>query len=307
MPSSLVDMSGIHPDQVLQILGLRAVTNADAPTGGMSGSTLTRAVTADDEPVIVKVSALDSDAARDQARRELAVYTTIAPEHALPTPRLIAHYRAAGWMAIAVTRHDPAPPAPEWSADDWGAFARMLGRIHRDVHPVPNLFQPRSSVAVDPQQGLEAFAERLWHGPGDLRRIRTVLDDLRLLEEAAGFGAVSFVHGDCHIGNVLHTADRRPMLVDWQSARTGPPAADLAFAFTRAVPTGASIPREHVIAVYCDEAGADVAQTDRQITAHQILTLVRQYPEFASFLGPAEVSHLRVELDQLLGRWRNPG
>ena len=304
MPISLAAMSAIPPDQVLRILGLHAAGRADAPTGGMSGSTLTRAVTDDGEPVIVKMSGFDSGAARDQAHRELAVYTEIAPEHAIPTPRLIAYHRATTWIAIALACHDPAPPAPEWNADDWSAFARALARLHRDVHPVPTIFHRKHSTPTDPQGGLKSFAERLWHGPGDPERIRMVLDDLPLLEEVASCRPVSFVHGDCHIGNVL-TADRQFVLVDWQSARVGPSAADLAFTFTRAVPTGAAIPRDNAVAAYCDEAGVDVAQTDQQITAHQILTLVRQYPEFAGILDQAEVDRLRNGLDELLGRWRS--
>ncbi|GAA4714829.1 hypothetical protein GCM10023198_42620 [Promicromonospora umidemergens] len=304
--SSLADMSAIHPDQVLRTLGLHAADSADAPTGGMSGSTLTRAVTDDGAPVIVKVSGFNSDAARDQAYRELAVYTEIAPEQAIPTPRLIADHRATTWTAIALAWHDPAPPAPAWSADEWSVFARALGRLHRDVRRVPAIFHRKRSTPTDPQGGLKSFAERLWHGPGDPERIRTVLNDLELLEGGARSGPVSFVHGDCHIGNVL-TADRQFMLVDWQSARVGPSAADLAFTFTRAVPTGAAIPRDHTIAAYCDEVGVDVARTDQQITAHQILTLVRQYPEYAGFLDQVEVDRLRNELDELLGRWRSGG
>lgn len=273
----------------------------------MSGSALTTAVTGDGEPVIVKVSALDSDARCDQAGRELAVYTQLAPEYALPTPRLIAHYRATDWIAIAIARHDPAPAAPDWGADDWCAFARILGRIHCDVLLVPNALRQEQPVRVDSRDSLKFFAEQLWHGPGDRERIRVVLDDLDLLEKVAGQGPVSFLHGDCHLENVLHTTDRQPLLVDWQSARVGPSAADLAFAFTRAVPTGAAVPRAHAIAAYCSESGVDVARTDERITAHQILTLVRQYPEFSSFLNETEVGRLRGELDALLSRWRNRG
>ncbi|MEU4362149.1 aminoglycoside phosphotransferase family protein [Promicromonospora sp. NPDC023987] len=299
-------MSPIHPDHVLRMLGLHAADSADAPTEGMSGSTLTRAVADDGAPAIVKMSVLDSDAARDQAYRELAVYTEIAPEHAIPTPCLIAHHRTTTWIAIALARHDPAPPAPEWSAAEWSAFAKVLGGLHRDVHPVPAIFPREHSMPAEPQGGLKSFAERLWHGPGDPERIRTVLNDLEPLEEVARSGPVSFVHGDCHIGNVL-TADRQLMLVDWQSARVGPSAADLAFTFTRAVPTGAAIPRDYAIAAYCDEAGVDVARTDQRITAHQILTLVRQYPEFAGYLDQAEADLLRNEFDDLLSRWRSRG
>lgn len=307
MPSSLAGMSAPHPGQVLSTLGLRAADTDDNPSGGMSGSALTAAVTGDGEPVIVKVSALDSGVRRDQACRELAVYTQLAPRYALPTPRLIAHHRAADWIAIAIARHEPAPPAPEWGIDDWRAFAQMMGRLHRTVRQVPDALRQESPVRVGPQGNIKSFAEQLWHGPGDRERIRVALDDLVALEKAASQGPVTFLHGDCHVGNVLHTPDRQPLLVDWQSARVGPSAADLAFAFTRAVPTGAAVPRAHAIAAYCSEAGADTALTDHQITAHQILTLVCQYPEFSSFLGEKEVGRLRGELDALLSRWRNRG
>lgn len=300
-------MNALQRDQVLRTLGVRAAGTAATPAGGMSGSTLTQAFTDDGEPVIVKVTVLDSDAARDQANRELAVYTELAPVHAIPTPRLVAHHRAATWMAIALARHDPAPPAPEWAAGDWSAFAKVLGRLHRDVHPVPDfLHRRRRPVTAGPQGALQSFAERLWHGPGDAERIRTVLNELELLEEVACSRPVSFVHGDCHIGNVL-TADRQFMLVDWQSARVGPSAGDLSFAFIRAASTGADIPRDQAVAAYCEEIGLDVARTERQVTAHQLLALVRQYPDFSGFLNKAGVGRLRREFDDLLGRWGSGG
>ncbi|WP_460889311.1 aminoglycoside phosphotransferase family protein [Promicromonospora xylanilytica] len=273
----------------------------------MSGSALTRAVTRDGEPAIVKVTVLDSDTARDQAYRELAVYAQLAPVYAIPTPRLIAHHRAATWLAVALAHHDPAPAAPQWSADDWGDLARILGRLHRDVRRVPNSFRRDDEARARSHGDLKTFARRLWHGPGDAARVQWVLQDLELLEQVARSGPASFVHGDCHIGNVLRGANRQPMLVDWQSARVGPSAADLAFAFTRAVPTGAAIPRDLALSAYCDEAGVDPAQTEQQVTAHQLLTLVREYPEFSGFLSTAEVAHLREGLDRLLSRWRSRG
>ena len=183
----------------------------------------------------------------------------------------------------------------------------MLARMHREVQPVPALLQHRRPDRAVPQRELQTFAQHLWNGPGDDERTRAVLADLDQLDEVANSGPASFIHGDCHLGNALHDGSGRLLLVDWQSSAVGPSAGDLAFALTRAVPTGADIPRDRAVAAYCDESGADLAQTERRITARQILTLITQYPEFAGFLGEPEVRRLRAELDALLQRWTTRG
>lgn len=300
-------MSTYLLDQVLHTLGLHPASGEHTPSGGMSGASLVRAETAAGERVMVKVSALDTEISRDQSTRELTVYTELTSRHAIPTPRLITSHRAPAWLAIALTVHEPAPPAPQWTVSHWEELARMLARMHGEVQPVPALLQHHRPERAVPQRELQTFAQHLWNGPGDDERIRAVLADLDQLEEVANSGPASFVHGDCHPGNVLHDENGRLLLVDWQSSGVGPSAGDLAFAFTRAVPTGAEIPRDRAIAAYCEEAGVDGAQTQRRITARQILTLVTQYPEFAGFLGEPEVRRLRAELDALLQRWTTRG
>ncbi|MCG7311298.1 hypothetical protein [Brachybacterium sp. ACRRE] len=41
----------------------------------------------------------------------------------------------------------------------------------------------------------------------------------------------------------------------------------------------------------------------RRVTAHQLLILVEQYPEYAAFLAPEGVERLRRAFDVLLGEW----
>jgi aminoglycoside phosphotransferase (APT) family kinase protein len=302
-PAAPTAMSIFQLDQVLQALDLELAAGESAPEGGMSGASLARARTRAGEPVVVKFSVLDSDLSRDQAARELTVFTELAAEHGIPTPRLLASHRTASWQAIALAAHDPAPPAPQWIARDWEELGQLLGKLHSGVHPVPQQLRHRRSGNPVLRRDLPAFARQLWNGPGDDGRVQAVLADLDQLTEAAGSGPTSFVHGDCHLGNLLRDGSGRLLLVDWQSSGVGPSAGDLAFALTRAVPTGATIPRDQAIAAYCERAGVEVGPTDRRITAQQLLTLVTQYPAFAGFLGEAEVTHLRSALDMLLARW----
>lgn len=134
-----------------------------------------------------------------------------------------------------------------------------------------------------------------------------MLDARERLHDVVSNGPASFVHGDCHLGNVVLTADGKPLLVDWQSAHVGPSAADVAFALTRASAGSESIPRDLVIDTYSAAADIDPAAVHRAVTAKQLLILVEQYPEFAAFLGPDEVTGLRRAFDVLLEEWEERG
>lgn len=288
---------------VLRTLALLPDDAADGPAGGRSGARLRRARMTDGRPVVVKTSLHPGAAPPPAFDRELAVYRDLAPTHGIPTPQLRAHRRGPDWSALVLAAHAPMPPAPEWTAADWQELAILLGRLHRRMPQAPPLLHRPTDIGRQEAEAFRAGAARLWNGPGDAARIDAVLAQQDSLLAAAAEGPRSLIHGDCHTANMLRGQDGSLLLVDWQSARHGPGTEDLAFALTIALPSGAVVPREDAVRTYAEVAGLAVEAAQRQITAHQILTLLVPFPEFAVILSPDEVARMRTGLDDLLGRW----
>ncbi|MFC5272854.1 phosphotransferase family protein [Brachybacterium sacelli] len=130
---------------------------------------------------------------------------------------------------------------------------------------------------------------------------------LDLLRGVVDAGPRTLVHGDSHLGNVVRSSLGQPLLVDWQSARIGTSAGDIAFALTRAAAETGAVPRDRVIGAYSAAAGVEPDPTRRAVTAQQLLTLVEQYPEFADFLGTRDIDRLRRTFDLLLSEWADQG
>lgn len=303
--SSVGPMTVIDVDEVFSALGVIATEGAEPPEGGMSGATLLEGLTTSGAPVIVKVIGLSSPDQAAQGRRELCVYTEISRRIAIPSPRMVAAQETREWIALAVERHEPAEPAEAWTAAQWTDLASLLGLMHgtsRDVESVP---PPLDLQHRQEREGVDSFARRLWNAPEDEKRLKRVTEDITLLRAAVDGSPHSFVHGDCHPGNVVRTSPGRPLLVDWASARVGPSVGDIAFALTRAAAVADSVPRHPTIDAYSAAAGVDADRTHRAVTAHQLLVLVEQYPEFADFLAPRDVDRLRRTFDALLREWVN--
>lgn len=302
-PSSVGIMATIDVDKAFGALGVVAAAGKERPKGGMSGAMLLEAQTTSGAPVVVKVTELSNPAEAGQGRRELYVYTEISRRVAIPSPRMVAAQETGEWVAIAVERLERVEPAEAWTAAQWEDLASLLGRMHgssRDVESVPPALDLSSRHE---QGGLLLFARQLWSTPDDEDRLKRVVDDLASLRAAVDESPRSFVHGDCHLGNVVLTSAGRPLLVDWASARVGPSVGDLAFALTRAAAVADTVPRRQAIDAYTAAADVDADRTRRTVTAHQLLILVEQYPEFTDFLAPREVDRLRRTFDVLLREW----
>ncbi|OYN89352.1 phosphotransferase enzyme family protein [Parenemella sanctibonifatiensis] len=296
-------MAVIDANELFSALGLAAAEGADLPEGGMSGATLLEGLTTSGAPVIVKVIELSSPDQAGQGRRELFAYTELSRRIAIPSPRMVAAHETEDWIAIALERHEPAEPAQAWTTAQWTDLAGLLGRMHRTSRGVRSVTPPLDLQRRHERDGPDSFARRLWSAPDDENRLKRVADDLTHLRAAVDESPHSFVHGDCHLGNVVRTSTGRPLLVDWASARVGPSVGDISFALTRAAASADTVPRHPAMDAYSSAAGVDADQTRRAATAHQLLILVEQYPEFADFLAPRDVDRLRRTFDALLREW----
>lgn len=300
-------MPKIAMTEVLDALGVHADPDATPPTGGMSGSSVLGARTDHGTHVVVKLTVLATPGGSGRARRELEVYTELSLRMPLPAPRLVAAHRTDEWIAIALERHRPAPPAPEWTTAQWQGLATLLGRMHAGSRELAGPLPPVEAAHSRTGDELSGFARPLWNGEGDAARLECAVAIRDQLRDTVSSGATSFVHGDSHLGNVVLTADGKPLLVDWQSAHVGSSAGDVAFALTRAAAGTTDIPRDEVLDAYSAAAGVDLGRTHRAVTAHQLLILVEQYPAFAAYLAPDDIAALRSTFDVLLDDWRERG
>ncbi len=131
-------------------------------------------------------------------------------------------------FAVFPKRGGRAPELEDPATLEW--MGRFIGRIHA----VGALRPFRERPTLDPASfGEEPRAYLLAHGvlPADLVEVwgqvaKLALDGIRRCYDRAGdFGALR-LHGDCHPGNVLWTADG-PHFVDFDDSRMGPAMQDL--------------------------------------------------------------------------------
>jgi Ser/Thr protein kinase RdoA (MazF antagonist) len=155
-------------------------------------------------PCVVKTAAADRIAGEARILTEVAGLG-IAPrlvatgEAVLITERIVAGSRTA----------------TDWTSADAHAVGALLARVHRA--PVPDGPSPSERRAV-------WLGElRADPGPAGAETVRAAVAML----PSPGGGSPVLLHGDPWSGNVVWGP--APLLVDWEFARTGEPAEDLAY------------------------------------------------------------------------------
>ena len=164
----------------------------------------------------------EHDFTRELADREIPV---VAPMQ-FAEKTLLEH---AGFrFAVYARRGGRAPELDDPEVLEW--MGRFLGRIHAVGAIRPFTFRPALTI--------DNFGEKprnylLQHDfiPIDLREawasvIEQALSGVRACFERADAYQAIRLHGDCHGGNVLYTADG-PHFVDFDDARMGPAMQDL--------------------------------------------------------------------------------
>jgi uncharacterized protein (TIGR02172 family) len=137
----------------------------------------------------------------------------------------LVYERVEGPSMVAVVTEHPER-APE--------LAHGLAELHAAMHAQPGGDLPDASEAL--RRAIRRTGA--WVG--------SEVRDAALARLEALPAAMALVHGDLHPGNVLMTANG-PMVIDWLTAGSGPPLADVArtlFLLTGTV-LGDDIPREH--------------------------------------------------------------
>ncbi len=151
-------------------------------------------------------------AAPERVRCEAATLARLAGSGV--APRLVA----AGETTLITERITGNPRGPAgWGADDAAALGTLLARVHRT--PVPN---GDPCGAVDHAAHLARIRADCRAGP------QTTVGAAVAALPATATGPPVLLHGDPWSGNVVWSP-AGPVLVDWEYARTGEPAEDLAY------------------------------------------------------------------------------
>ena len=138
-------------------------------------------------------------------------------------------HRFAGFrFAVYPRQGGRTPELDDRATLEW--LGRFIGRIHAVGALAPFAHRPALDIATF---GDEPRDYLLAHGfvPPDLVAAyqsvsAMALDGVRRCYDRAGDVRTLRLHGDCHAGNVLWTADG-PHFVDFDDARTGPAVQDL--------------------------------------------------------------------------------
>jgi Ser/Thr protein kinase RdoA (MazF antagonist) len=158
-----------------------------------------------------------------------------ARAHGVPVPEVfdvsgadIVMARAAGPTMVDVLIRRP------WTA---GTQARLLARLHDQVHAVPAL----DWLPAPFGDGTETGAARGGDAEGDDAGDDDAAGDGGCREDAASGGAV-LLHRDLHPMNVILTSDG-PQIIDWEGAARGPAVADVAMTWVIVAFSEVPVPR----------------------------------------------------------------
>jgi thiamine kinase-like enzyme len=134
----------------------------------------------------------------------------------VPSPAAGETIEINGRRGLIYERLDGVSMLQDMNARPWMLFkhARRLAELQIEIH--------RQSIS-----GLPSYKERLHRDIRDTKHLSADLQDKLLARLAALPDGQSLCHGDYHPGNILITR-RGPVVIDWMTACTGVPAADVA-------------------------------------------------------------------------------
>jgi Ser/Thr protein kinase RdoA (MazF antagonist) len=268
-------------------------------TGAASGSGVYR-VRIDGTEAVLKVTT--ADRGQSNARRELTFYRTLASQVPVTTPTLLRYADNDDLTALLLSAHTPARPAQQWHRSAWLEVARQLAALHST--PMPDqpswLDTPWLQGVLDrPPIGL---AEEHWSRTDAADRVGMVLDAPATLAAALAATPACFLHGDCHVDNLLREGNG-VVWADWQVAGVGSPAIDLAFLWSRADTDGADVPYAEMVREYATRRGIDAVVLQRSLIAAELGILLFGWPRFAAHRTRTERNRLTRRLLQLMNEW----
>ncbi|CAA9542744.1 MAG: hypothetical protein AVDCRST_MAG43-294 [uncultured Thermomicrobiales bacterium] len=269
-------------------------------THGMSGSQVCVARQEDGRACVLKVTSLRRDNDARAGHRELAFYRDLAERLPIRTPALLDHYEDHDVIAMLLSAHGEIRPAPSWDRRSWRALAVDLARLHGTAVPEPDRWKDDRSPFHALREPDMPVVDGFWRR--DLASsLDAIIESRELLEQEILQTGECFVHGDCHTENILYE-NGALVWIDWQSARRGNPAMELAFLEARATPSGARIPPD-LLVTYCSERGINLERMRRSVIAAELGIFIFEWPPYAVFDTPAGTRRVRHRTRDLAGRW----
>lgn len=283
----------------MRAVGLRVDAETVDLAGGASGSGVHR-VRVDGDDAVLKVT-LAGRGQRD-ARRELAFYQRLADRVPVVTPTLLGYADNDEFTALLLSAHGSARPAREWDRPAWLDLARQLAALHSIPPPAEDPWIDPPAHRRIPYRPSVDLAAGYWSTTDLAGGVRRFLDEPDELARALRALPDRFLHGDCHVDNLLR-AGERIVWADWQAARVGCPAGELAFLWSRADVRGAEPPYDAMVSEYAAHRDVDLATLRRALVAAEIDLALFAWPHFAAALTEEERGRLTRRLARLVDDW----
>lgn len=284
----------------LAALGQPAEIDAVQLSGSMSQSGVYK-VRIGDRDTVLKVTSPSEE--QDLARRELAFYQTLAADIPVQTPRLLQAVDTDQLTALVLTVHGQSRAAADWDYAGWLDLARQLAQLHTVPIPDGPLWNGTPWLERILDQPPVEVAENYWSQTPASPSIGTVLENADLLGAALAAVPRCFIHGDCHVGNLLLDGPR-VVWVDWTVTGLGYPAIDLAALWGRAHSDGAAPPYAPMLHAYATHRGIDEDDLRRSMLAALLANMLFGWPDFAHYHSPTEQERTIRHLTRRLEEWQ---
>jgi len=286
--------------QVMRSVGLEVDGNHVDLAGGASGSGVFR-VQIDGAEAVLKVTSADER--QDNARRELAFYQKLADQVPVATPRLLRYADNDRFTALVLSAHESVRPAPEWERSAWLTVARQLAALHSVPPPHGDRWTDPPARRRLPYRPPVDLASSYWCGTQAAASVRPFLDEPEQLTRALQAIPVCFVHGDCHVENLLRDGEQI-VWTDWQVTGVGCPASELAFLWSRAHADGADVPYDAMVREYVTHRPIEPASLRRALVAAEIDILLFDWPQYVTLVSQEARDRLTRRLLHLVDDWR---
>jgi aminoglycoside phosphotransferase (APT) family kinase protein len=247
------------------------VRDVRALTGGISNLTFLVRLSppADPRAVVVRLFA-----DRERARAERSALRILDGTE-VPSPRLLGHGRIGTARWFVVSTRLPGRPAARPDDPNWlDGLAATLAAIH-------GVSRHGRGLALDPGPARAWIEDGPSPEQGPIEQ--TLWPVLERRRHELALGRTVLVHGDYHAGNVHWVGPRLAGVIDWEAARWGPAAADVAYCYMDLALAAGRRTARQFLAAYVDRAGNPPG-----FDAWLLLATLRPLPDPARWLPSYE-------------------